>query len=326
MDRVDFATLENEAAAFDALAATTMGIDGFCSSTCWTLPALRAFQPNASPFVWRDAHGWAAFALGESPSVGRYLLPLEAAWGLACPVVSDMPETSMADVAHALERTTEVWNVALIAALEVGSRTWRAAIRAMAPRFRVGVTEETVTHVSSLEGGLDGFLGRRTRKFRANLRNAERRAASVGISFQRVRLDDPEQVDAWYGDVLAIEQASWKSLEGNGADTEPMRGFTRNVLRRSAAREGCRMIIARRGEDDVGYLHGAMYRGRFRGLQMSFDARCTDLGLGNLLQMNMIRWACEDGLALYDLGSDLDYKRRWAERQIERRGLVLTRK
>lgn len=326
MERVDFATLEAEAAAFDSLAATTPGIDAFCSSTCWTLPALHAFQTTAESFVWRDNLGWAAFALGESPTVGRYLLPLEAAWGLACPVVSDTPDATMHDLAAALTATDERWNVVLIAALEVGSPTWRAAIRAMAGRFRVGVTEETVTHVSSLDGGIDGFLGRRTRKFRANLRNAERRAAGAGVTFHRVRLDDPEQVDAWYDDVLAIERASWKSLEGNGADTEPMRGFTREVLRRSAAREGCRLIIARLGEHDIGYLHGAVYRRRFRGLQMSFDARWTGLGLGNLLQMSMIRWACEDGLTVYDLGSDLDYKRRWAELQVERRGLVLTRK
>ena len=118
MERVDFATLEAEAAAFDSLAATTPGIDAFCSSTCWTLPALHAFQTTAESFVWRDNLGWAAFALGESPTVGRYLLPLEAAWGLACPVVSDTPDATMHDLAAALTATDERWNVVLIAALK----------------------------------------------------------------------------------------------------------------------------------------------------------------------------------------------------------------
>ena len=35
--------------------------------------------------------------------------------------------------------------------------------------------------------------------------------------------------------------------------------------------------------------------------------------LGNLLQLEQIRWLCEEGADRYDMGPQMDYKRHWTE-------------
>ena len=92
MDRIGWDELWGDATAFDAAVAATPRIDHYCSSAAWTLPAREAFHPNNAPFIYRSDAGWAAFCMGQAPTIGRYLAPLESIWGLACPLVGAAPE------------------------------------------------------------------------------------------------------------------------------------------------------------------------------------------------------------------------------------------
>jgi CelD/BcsL family acetyltransferase involved in cellulose biosynthesis len=94
-----------------------------------------------------------------------------------------------------------------------------------------------------------------------------------------------------------------------------MRAFYAGVCPRLARRRALRVVFARLDGRDVGYLHGGSLARRFRGLQLSFDAGSSALSVGNLLQLEAVRWLAEDGFECYDLGSARSaYKRRWAER------------
>ena len=70
-------------------------------------------------------------------------------------------------------------------------------------------------------------------------------------------------------------------------------------------------------------LHGGLVGDHFRGLQVSFDEEARSLGLGNALQLEMIRWLCEVGAASYDLGGYSAYKDRWAEAGLTTLRIVL---
>jgi CelD/BcsL family acetyltransferase involved in cellulose biosynthesis len=95
-----------------------------------------------------------------------------------------------------------------------------------------------------------------------------------------------------------------------------MQAFYAGVCARLAQRRALRFVFARLGGRDVGYLHGGSLGARFRGLQMSFDADHSALSVGNLLQLEAVRWLAGDGFECYDLGSARSaYKRRWAERE-----------
>jgi CelD/BcsL family acetyltransferase involved in cellulose biosynthesis len=92
-----------------------------------------------------------------------------------------------------------------------------------------------------------------------------------------------------------------------------MREFYARMLPRLAAAGALRVLFASRDGVDLGYLYGGIASGLFRGLQFSFREQERRLGLGNALQAEVIERLCAEGLSVYDLGSQSDYKRRWAE-------------
>jgi CelD/BcsL family acetyltransferase involved in cellulose biosynthesis len=65
--------------------------------------------------------------------------------------------------------------------------------------------------------------------------------------------------------------------------------------------------------------------GEDRGLQFLYDAELARVGLGGVMQLQQIAELCRDGVARYDLGTEMDYKRRWAEELMETEMMVLVR-
>jgi CelD/BcsL family acetyltransferase involved in cellulose biosynthesis len=63
----------------------------------------------------------------------------------------------------------------------------------------------------------------------------------------------------------------------------------------------------------------------YRGLQFSYDDTLGELGIGGLLQLQQVAELCDERVARYDLGTEMDYKRRWAEDVMETEMLVLVR-
>ncbi|MBA3820944.1 MAG: GNAT family N-acetyltransferase, partial [Deltaproteobacteria bacterium] len=130
---------------------------------------------------------------------------------------------------------------------------------------------------------------------------------------------------ALYARIQAVEETSWKSRDGVGISQGPMRAFYAEMLPRLCAQGQQRTIFARAGERDVGYILGAVFEGEYRGLQFSYDATLAHLGLGGLLQYHQVVELCDLGIARYDLGTEMDYKRRWAEEVMETEMLVIVR-
>jgi CelD/BcsL family acetyltransferase involved in cellulose biosynthesis len=82
------------------------------------------------------------------------------------------------------------------------------------------------------------------------------------------------------------------------------------VVGRGAA---ARLLFARREGTDLAYILGGVLGYTYRGLQFSFSQDHKRLSLGNLCQYHQIARLCEEGIDLYDLGVDVEYKRRWGE-------------
>ena len=74
---------------------------------------------------------------------------------------------------------------------------------------------------------------------------------------------------------------------------------------------------------NASHVLGATFGDTYRGLQFSFDHRFSDLALGNLCQIEEIRRAAEDGLREYDLGTEVEYKKRWADSVFETSSLLI---
>lgn len=321
-ERLSIEDFEACAPDFDACVEAESDVDCFCSRSEWILPYQRAFLPERELFLYRGGEAgrsFAALAAREHPAVGFYLEAIENMWCFACPLIG--PESvSLLDAAiHDVStlQSPDHPHVALALSGIPDSREpsglLARLVQHMDDRYELRAVDSTQRFVASLEGGLDGWLSRRSRSFRKSLRSAQRKAAGEELVFEHLDLSGADAARALYPRILAIEGRSWKSLTGNGVDQGRMRSFYEDMLPRIAARGGLRALIVTRDGEDVGYLHGALTGDSFRGLQLSYDDRFEQLSIGNLMQRQMIEKLCGEGARSYDLGTRSDYKRRWAE-------------
>lgn len=320
MDPVDLAACADD---FDREVAATPAIDRFCSTSAWILAASAALMPPRTPFSFRGAGGYLAAMRGVHPAGFPYVEPVELAWGLAAPLVGRDPVMLAGEVAAVLAERRD-WQLAILSGLAAGGPQRRALESALPARWERRRGTPTIRHVASLEGGVDGFLARRSRELRKSLRKSLRAAADAGVTFEAVRVGQAGAA-ALYERIQAVEARSWKSREGVGIAAGPMRAFYEHMLPRLCAQGQQRTLFARLGDRDVGYILGAVFAGEYRGLQFSYDDDHARLGLGGLLQLEQIEELCGEGVARYDLGTEMDYKRRWAEEIVETEMLVIVR-
>ncbi len=300
----DFITLEQE---YNAAVAACPGIDPYCCRTDWILPFHSAFTPD-SPFFFRS-HSESFLVLAQSQAKKNIFSSVDSMWGFASALVG---EQSPGLLGRACRDSLRQGHLILYglpndrAFLETVSRHSAATHRAL-------LVNPVMRCVASLAGGMDGFWGRRTRKFRANARRGLKAAEQAGLVFRYTDRLGPEHLESFYGKILAVEAGSWKGLRGQGADEQPMRDFYRRMLERIGPAGRLRAIIAELDSRPMGYIYGAVVSGRFRGLQFSFDDRYRALSPGNVLQLKMLAWMSREGCREYDLGMRAAYKKNWAE-------------
>ena len=328
MQSLDRHGFEEAAGDFDAAVRRTPEIDHFCSSSAWILAADAALMPPREPFVRRSEHGWIALARVPHAAGWTSLEPLETAWCLACPLAYDERPAGIAeDLALACTRDAPR-EVLFLSGIPVASSLEGALVRALMPLYRLDAFSVPVVRRfrADLTGGVDGFLSRRSASFRARLRQAERKATRFGIVFEPVGVEGDAGAAALHARMVALEARSWKGMEGSGLSVAEMGDFYARMLPRLAREGAVRAMAATHEGRDVAIIAGGVTATPdgvcFRGLQFSFDDAHRGLSLGNLAQLSLIRALSAEGVSLYDLGSEVEYKRRWGERCLETMTLV----
>jgi hypothetical protein len=311
--------LRARADRIDELAEASPDIDRFCSSSAWVLSAFEAFSPDALPLVMDTPDGMVA--LLSHVGQPQLITPLEAMWGLASPFLGPRPEALVDHLWTVLRRMPSSGVVFAFLGVMPGGAAARAIATRFASPFDVVEGPPTVRVMARLDGGPDGFLARRSPKFRANARRARRLAVRDGWRFELHEAPSAAEAPDLLSRALAIEARSWKSDEG--ILLPPMQTFYARMLPRLAARGRLRALFARRGDEDAGYAFVGVAGGVMRGLQASYDERFARDAPGVLLHLELIDRACAEGLRTYDLGTDGEYKRRWGEELFETAALVV---
>lgn len=299
----------------DRRVLATPDIDAFCSSSWWTLSAKDAFSPEATGLLFDD--GESALLTYEAPydhrTRGRF--SFDSMWGLASSLVGPDPTTMarfLASTVHEQAASRLFWYVTglPLAWFEVPD-----VVRALQHEtIRTRSPGRSTRRVASLAGGWDGFLARRSRKFRKGLRATLRRCDEAGIQVEWAHARTTSEAAAVFATCLDVELQSWKGIKRCGFGEGPMHEFVRHIFARVAAGPGLDVAFATVDGAPVGFLAGSTYGDAFRGIQMSFVESLRALGLGTFLQSQAIRRAADAGVLRYDLGSEgLPYKSDWAE-------------
>lgn len=306
-----------------------IGIDEWCSRPGWGLAVHDSFASEGDEMVClADDAGIGVFGRMTGEDGTPALVPLDRVWGFGSPIVCE-PEETESLTGHLADRliADPSWKVCALSGLAEGGALDRAVISAFGRHMSLYAGETRSRCRASLAGGIDGYLASRSREHRRNIRQAERRSADRGITFE---VDDGHDSVMTTSRLHAVENRSWKGLEGSGIESPEMAALYGRLVRDLGSTRALRCVFAQAADDhgnarDVGFILGGVLGDTYRGLQISYVEEHRDIGIGNLLQWHEVQRMCAEQLRTYDLGMDIGYKRRWAEQLFETRTVLAVR-
>ncbi len=298
---------------FDRSVGATPAISHFCSSYHWITAAHAHFHKDSELLILRDRDHWLTFSQGAVFGIPCAVHPMEAAWCFACPLIGKRPSEVVALLMRHMPRLMRKTRLMILGGVPRESEIHLALRDELVRHHKVQLFPGVDCIQASLQGGIDGFLSRRSGRFRNRLRRDRRRNREAGVDFYYCcRFDD---VATTCERVLNVEQRSWKFADGQSVFQLPDHAaFYRQLMEQCGRENRLRAVFARHESRDIGYAVGGLLGNSYRGLQMGFDDRYRELGLGHQLQFSMIEGLAEEGIGLYDLGMDIEYKRQWGER------------
>ena len=289
-----------------------MQADPFSCRTEWGLSFHEVMAPQRELVLvgWRESV--LALAGRRVANGGRWYEPLDAGWRFGCPLLGADAVDLLCLFLEALAQAGTPHAV-LLSGLVPGGRLVRRIHKQLGAHWELLRKDATVLQSASLEGGLDGWLSRRTGHFRRRLLHAVRRAQALGVSYERCVPRTEQEAHAVYERMVAIERTSWKGLGKCGMADGLSLPFYRAMLRRLAVGQNGRVVFARAAERDIGFIFGGMAGAHYRGQQFSYADDWSRHSIGNCLQYEQLRWLCEEGAQCYDMGPKMDYKAHWTE-------------
>ncbi len=306
--RLDADHLDEAATLWDAAVDRTPDVDPFCASTLWSFAAASSFPDADPPVVVTDGVAFCGMR-GQTTDEGRILVGLDPVWGFATPLVGP-PRRAAEMLARRLDLDDD-WRLAVVAGQREDSALTACVAQVADGRWSLYRGPEEHRLRADLRGGVGPWFARRSSRFRQRIRRLERDAADAGICVTDISAAAPDEV---FDRLLAIEQTGWKGSDHTGLASGDLADFYRRMCVRLAAREHLRVLVARHDGEDIGFVLGGVRGATYRGLQLSYHRDHGDAGVGHLLQMAQIRRLADEAVTVYDMGMDMPYKTRWADR------------
>lgn len=318
-------SLDDDHDRLEVLVDQTPGIDPWCSGPDWFLPAHEAFADTTfdgpvTPRLWSES-GVGAVILGQARLADgtSIVAGLEPLWGFASPLLGpDLADLAELAADHLM--AIDDWQVVVLGGLPLSPALAERLARPFRSAGSVKATYGIVRQVADLSDGYDGWFSARSPRFRKSIRQAGRKASGEGIRF----VDTSNDPDA-YRRCVAIETASWKGYLDDGITGPGMHRFYELMTHRLQRQQRFRATVAVLDDQDVGFIFGGVRNGRYRGLQLSFAESVRHLSVSHLLQHHTIEHLSEEGIHTYDMGMDMEYKRRWADRDEPSMSLIVQR-
>ncbi len=315
-------------------ALSTKQVDPFCCTPPWQLSFHEAFAPTRRLLLKESANNLLLFAEHRIPAEDLVVLaPIEESWLFGSPLLGRHSVELLADE---MEQIRQLYHplfprIVISGVRPTGVQAQRI-LQQFSRDFRIFLlhNHSSTQGSASLSGGLDGYLSRRSSHHRKKLRQAQKKAIQQGIWFERVAPTTPVEAKQTFARIHTIELTSWKGVNQCGLDQEPSNSFYRHMIRRLSSTHQLRVIFAKHGEQDIGYIFGGLAGRIYRGQQFSYTDSWRSFSIGNLLQTEKIRWLCEERCRRYDMGPvsgpKMEYKRHWTEKQGHLQSWMLIRK
>jgi CelD/BcsL family acetyltransferase involved in cellulose biosynthesis len=260
--------------------------------------------------------------LQEKTRVGiiRFLTYPLSSWGSFYGPIGPNTEQILEAGLNHIRRTPKDWDVLELRFVDAEGTDGGATERAMKA---VGLSAyRTIQGVSSLidmKGTWDDYFAARTKRWRKNFHDWERRLHKQGgFQFERYRPRGESDGDCdprWdlYDACVAISEKSWQgsSTDGNTLCHPEVRGFLREVHATAARLGAVDMEILSQKGIPLAFGYNYYWDHRLMGLRVGYDPNAAgSTGAGSLLDAYIVRDGCERGDQVFDLGpGSLDIKR-----------------
>jgi CelD/BcsL family acetyltransferase involved in cellulose biosynthesis len=316
--RIEADQLDLVAREWDAAVDRTPDADEFCASSIWSFAAAASFPEHDPPVAVTDGRSFAGMRRATGEEGTRLLLGLDPVWGFATPMVGHPVQAARMLAARI---SLDDHDVAVVTGQHAEGVGLQCLVQVLGDRHRLLQGPSEVRVRADLSSGFEAWLARRSSRFRQRLRQLRGRATDAGIEVVDCSALPPDDA---LDRILDVEVRSWKGEEGTGLANDGLAAFYRRMAWRLAAGDQLRLLFARDDDRDIGYVLGGVRGRTYRGLQLSYDRRFADHGIGHLLQVHQLEALAGTGIDVYDLGMDMPYKRRWADRVDETFAVLVT--
>lgn len=302
------------------LATNTRQQDPFCCSPNWQMSFHNAFSPRRKLLIKACSDGLIAFAEKKFSRTNFYLTPIEPHWFFGNPLLGEGAVKLLAETLNDFSSGyPNTLPKIIISGIAPNGSVLQKLKKVFGQRFDFYKHSSGVQCSASLNGGIDGYLSRRSANHRRKLKKAMTKAKRTGLNFERNNPITEEDANAIFYRMTSVEMASWKGIRNCGMVGGSNENFYRIMLRNLSRSNDSRLIFAQFNGEDIGFIFGGMVGAAYRGQQFSFDDEWRNYSIGNLMQFEQIKWLCEEGATRYDMGpligNRMGYKRHWTERK-----------
>lgn len=179
----------------------------------------------------------------------------------------------------------------LAAFLEGGA--WRFCRRRVQPSFLL-----------DLSGGFDEFLANRSSKFRNYLRRKSRTVESLG-TVRIARAGHELTVEAAYGDLLQIEERSWKHPHGTAISAvSHQQRFYRSLCGALSEQGSLHLTVMYIGDRPIAYNLGLVHRRRYYYLKTSYDMELRSASPATVFRARLVAMLIAEGVESMDFPAE----------------------
>jgi CelD/BcsL family acetyltransferase involved in cellulose biosynthesis len=192
---------------------------------------------------------------------------------------------------------------------------WHLYRAAETAGFPVGTWESQSSPYLELPPSYEELLAGLNSHFRANLRRHRRRLEGMGtITVERVT--GGKDLQACLEECFAIEQKSWKGLEGTAIRQDPKTlSFYTQLAHTAASQDYLSLFLLKLNGQAIAFHYGFIYGGIYYMPKVGFDAAFEAGSPGLVLLEEIIKDCIGRGLTRCDfLGMDMPWKRDWSKK------------
>lgn len=185
----------------------------------------------------------------------------------------------------------------------LGSARLKRRVRREFPSFQIPLT-----------GSYESFLASRSSKFRNYLRRKQRQLEALG-KIEVLRVGHGLGLDRAFGDLLAVDEKSWKHAHGTAITAVPRQQvFYRRIAEESHRRGRLHLTIMYLDGRPIAFNLGLLQGDRYYYLKTSYDETLRQAGVATVFRARLVESLIGDGLKWLDFpGEPYQWEEQWTD-------------